>query len=132
MKFLIQRVTGASVSVDGEVIGQIGKGLLVLVGIARDDDGQVADKLVRKLVGLRIFEDQDGKTNLSLSDVDGQLLLISQFTLYADCRRGNLYERRLSRQGGRALRVCHRKMQGERSRRGTGTFRGGHESLADQ
>ena len=89
MKFLIQRVTGASVSVDGEVIGQIGKGLLVLVGIARDDDGQVADKLVRKLVGLRIFEDQDGKTNLSLSDVDGQLLLISQFTLYADCRRGN-------------------------------------------
>ncbi len=89
MKFLIQRVTGASVSVDGEVIGQIGKGLLVLVGIAREDDGQVADKLVRKLVGLRIFEDQDGKTNLSLSDVDGQLLLISQFTLYADCRRGN-------------------------------------------
>ena len=77
MKFLIQRVTGASVSVDGEVIGQIGKGLLVLVGIAREDDGQVADKLVRKLVGLRIFEDQDGKTNLSLSDVDGQLLLIS-------------------------------------------------------
>ena len=89
MKFLIQRVTGASVSVDGEVIGQIGKGLLVLVGIAREDDGQVADKLVRKLVGLRIFEDQDGKTNLSLSDVDGQLLLISQFTLYADCRRVN-------------------------------------------
>jgi D-tyrosyl-tRNA(Tyr) deacylase len=89
MKFLIQRVTGASVSVDGEVIGQIGKGLLVLVGIAREDDGQVADKLVRKLVGLRIFEDQAGKTNLSLTDVDGQLLLISQFTLYADCRRGN-------------------------------------------
>lgn len=89
MKFLIQRVTQASVSVDGQIIGKIGQGFLVLIGVAKEDDEKTADKLIRKLIGLRIFEDQNGKTNLSLSDVDGQLLLISQFTLYADCKRGN-------------------------------------------
>lgn len=89
MKFVIQRTTDASVSVDGEVIGRIGKGFCVLIGIAGDDTSEVADKLINKMLGLRIFEDEDGKTNLSLDSVGGELLLISQFTLYADCKKGN-------------------------------------------
>ncbi len=89
MKFVIQRVTESSVSVDGTVIGQIGKGFMVLIGIAESDTEEVADKLIRKLIGLRIFEDENGKTNLSLADVNGELLLISQFTLYANCKKGN-------------------------------------------
>ncbi len=89
MKFVIQRVTSASVAIDGEVCGSIGKGLLVLVGIGKSDTEAEADRLVRKLCGLRIFEDEQGKTNLSLRDVGGSLLMISQFTLYADCRKGN-------------------------------------------
>lgn len=88
MKFVIQRVTEASVTVDEKVVGQIGKGFLVLVGISDEDNRQIADKLVKKLVGLRIFEDSEGKTNLSLSDVGGELLMISQFTLYANCKKG--------------------------------------------
>ena len=89
MRFVIQRVTQSSVSVDGTVIGKIGKGLLVLIGVAEEDTEETADKLVRKLTGLRIFEDENGKTNLSLADVGGELLLISQFTLYANCKKGN-------------------------------------------
>ena len=89
MRFLIQRVTQSSVSVDGTVIGKIGKGLLVLIGVAEEDTEETADKLVRKLTGLRVFEDENGKTNLSLADVKGELLLISQFTLYANCKKGN-------------------------------------------
>ena len=89
MRFVIQRVTSASCSVDGQVIGKIGKGFLVLVGIADSDTEHIADKMVKKLIGLRIFEDDGGKTNLALKDVDGELLVISQFTLYADCRKGN-------------------------------------------
>lgn len=89
MRFLIQRVNEASVSVDGHVIGQIGRGFLVFVGINGEDTRDIADKMVKKLLGLRIFKDNAGKINLDLSAVDGQLLLISQFTLYADCRRGN-------------------------------------------
>lgn len=89
MRFVIQRVTQASVTVDGDVIGQIGKGFLVLIGVADGDTKEMADKLVKKLIGLRIFADSDGKTNLALTDVGGELLLISQFTLYADCRKGN-------------------------------------------
>lgn len=88
MKFVIQRVTEASVSVEGEVIGKIGKGFLVLIGVGQEDTKEIADKLVKKLVGLRIFEDENGKTNLALKDVDGELLLISQFTLYANCKKG--------------------------------------------
>ncbi len=89
MKFVIQRVTRAQVSVNNEVIGKIGKGFLVLVGIGKADDEKIADKLVQKLVNMRIFEDENGKTNLGLKDVSGELLIISQFTLYADCKKGN-------------------------------------------
>lgn len=89
MRFIIQRVKHSSVSVDGEVLGQIGKGYMVLIGISQTDTKEIADKLVKKLIGLRIFEDENGKTNLSLADVNGELLLISQFTLYADCKHGN-------------------------------------------
>ncbi|MDE5951397.1 MAG: D-tyrosyl-tRNA(Tyr) deacylase [Acetatifactor sp.] len=89
MRFVIQRVTEASVTVDGQIIGSIGKGFLVLIGVSQTDTQATADKMIRKLLGLRIFEDQNGKTNLSLEDVDGSLLLVSQFTLYADCRKGN-------------------------------------------
>lgn len=89
MKFVIQRVNYASVTVDGQTVGAIEKGLLVLIGISHTDTQAVADRLVHKLLSLRIFEDENGKTNLSLKDVSGGLLLVSQFTLYADCRRGN-------------------------------------------
>ena len=89
MKFVIQRVTHASVTVEGETIGDIRKGFLVLIGIGRKDTRTEADYLIRKMTGLRIFEDTEGKTNLSLADVNGELLLVSQFTLYANCRKGN-------------------------------------------
>lgn len=89
MKFVIQRVSEASVAVDGEVIGQINKGYMVLIGVGQNDTKEIADKMVKKMVGLRIFEDENGKTNLSLADVNGQMLLISQFTLYANCKKGN-------------------------------------------
>ncbi|MCQ2554173.1 MAG: D-aminoacyl-tRNA deacylase [Clostridia bacterium] len=89
MKFVIQRVTKASVTVDNEVVGKIGKGFLVLIGVSNDDTKEIADKMVQKMIGLRIFEDENGKTNLSLDQVGGELLLISQFTLYADCKKGN-------------------------------------------
>ena len=88
MKFVIQRVTEANVKVDGKIIGEISKGFMVLIGVGQDDTKAIADKMIKKLVGLRIFEDENGKTNLSLADVDGQLLLISQFTLYANCKKG--------------------------------------------
>ncbi len=89
MRFVIQRVRHASVTIDGEVRGRIGQGFVVLVGIGQEDNRAVADKLVQKLVNMRIFEDENGKTNLGLKDVGGELLMISQFTLYADCRKGN-------------------------------------------
>ncbi len=89
MKLVIQRVTHAQVDIQGETVGKIGKGLLVLIGVSQDDTKKEADKYIKKLLGLRIFEDENGKTNLSLKDVNGELLLVSQFTLYADCRHGN-------------------------------------------
>lgn len=89
MRFVIQRVTEASVTIHGEISGKIGKGYLVLIGVADTDTKEIADKMIRKMIGLRIFEDEQGKTNLSLADVDGGLLLVSQFTLYANCKRGN-------------------------------------------
>ncbi|MDD3278668.1 MAG: D-aminoacyl-tRNA deacylase [Lachnospiraceae bacterium] len=89
MRLLIQRVTEGSVTIDGTVSGSIKKGFVVFIGIENDDTTVIVEKMVRKLLGLRIFEDENGKTNLSLKDVHGQLLLISQFTLYADCQHGN-------------------------------------------
>lgn len=89
MKFVIQRVTRARVEIDGKTAGEIGKGFLVLIGVANTDTVEIADKMVKKMCGLRIFEDEQGKTNLSLADVGGQLLLVSQFTLYANCKKGN-------------------------------------------
>ena len=89
MRFVIQRVKEAQVTVDGEVVGKIGHGLLVFVGICDTDDRHIADKMIDKMTKLRIFDDADGKTNLSASDVNGEFLVISQFTLYADCRKGN-------------------------------------------
>lgn len=88
MKFLIQRVSHASVTVDNNIVGKIGKGFLVFVGIGHNDTKETADKMVKKMCGLRIFDDENDKINLSLSDVNGEILLISQFTLYADCRKG--------------------------------------------
>lgn len=89
MRFVIQRVTEASVTIDGKVKGSIGKGFMVLIGVGESDTKEVADKMVKKLIGMRIFADENDKTNLSLADVGGSLLLISQFTLYADCKKGN-------------------------------------------
>ena len=89
MKLVIQRVKHASVTVDGNVIGKIGQGFMVLIGVSDEDTKEIADKMVKKLLGLRIFEDENGKTNLDIHTVGGSLLLISQFTLYADCKHGN-------------------------------------------
>lgn len=89
MRFVIQRVKKASVSVGEETVGEIKKGYLVLIGVSEEDTKTAADKMIRKMIGLRLFEDEAGKTNLSLADVGGSLLLVSQFTLYANCRKGN-------------------------------------------
>lgn len=89
MRALVQRVSSASVSVDGEEIARIGRGLLVLLGVHADDTPEQADKLIRKLLALRIFEDDEGRMNLAAADVGGQFLCVSNFTLYGDARRGN-------------------------------------------
>lgn len=89
MKFLVQRVNHAEVKVNGETTGKIGKGFLVFVGVGQDDTREIADKYIKKMIGLRIFDDENDKINLSLADVNGELLLVSQFTLYADCSHGN-------------------------------------------
>lgn len=89
MRFVIQRVTNADVKVEGQTIGEIGKGFMVLIGVSDSDTREIADKMVKKMLGLRIFEDENGKTNLSLDTVGGSLLLVSQFTLYANCKKGN-------------------------------------------
>ncbi len=89
MRFVIQRVTKATVTVDEKVVGKIDKGFMVLIGVSNEDTKEIADKMIKKLTGMRIFDDENGKTNLGLADVGGQLLLISQFTLYADCKKGN-------------------------------------------
>ncbi len=89
MRFVVQRVTSAKVEVEGKITGEIGLGFFVLIGVEEADDKAVADKLISKLIGLRIFSDENDKTNLSIKDVNGDMLLVSQFTLYADCKKGN-------------------------------------------
>lgn len=89
MKAVVQRVTRASVTVDGKIVGKIGKGYLVLFGVGEGDTKADCDRMAAKLIKLRIFEDQNGKTNLSIGDVGGEMLVVSQFTLYADCSHGN-------------------------------------------
>jgi len=89
MRCLVQRVKEASVSVSGNVIGAIEKGYLILLGVSQTDTEEVADKMLKKVLDARLFEDENGKTNLSIRDVSGSLLVVSQFTLYADTRRGN-------------------------------------------
>ena len=90
MKLVIQKVTEASVHVEGECIGSINRGFLVFVGIGREDTKEMADQYIKKMVNLRIFADAEGKTNLSLADVGGEVLLISQFTLYANCKKATV------------------------------------------
>ena len=89
MRFVVQRVQNASVTVEEAIIGKINQGFLVLVGVCNEDTTQIADKMIKKLIGLRIFQDENGKTNLDLKTVGGELLVVSQFTLYADCKKGN-------------------------------------------
>jgi len=89
MRIVIQRVLEAKVEVDGICTGRIGKGFLIFLGVGRNDDRQIADRYIDKILKLRIFADDQGKTNLSLQDVGGEVLVVSQFTLYADCRKGN-------------------------------------------
>ena len=89
MKFVIQKVSEASVRVEGECIGRINRGFLVFVGIGKEDTKEIADQYIKKMINLRIFTDSEGKTKLSLADVGGEILLISQFTLYANCKKGN-------------------------------------------
>ena len=89
MRFVIQNVTEGNVSIDGQIKGSVGRGFVVLIGIAQTDNEQIADKMVDKMFRLRVFEDENGKTNLNLEQVDGGLLLVSQFTLYADVKSGN-------------------------------------------
>ena len=99
MRFVIQKVSHASVTVEEEVIGKIGKGYLILLGVGHEDTEAQADKLWSKILKMRIFEDENGKTNLSLADVEGKVLVVSQFTLYANCKKGNrpitFYDERL-------------------------------------
>ena len=89
MKFVLQRVLEAKVDVDGKTVGKIGKGYLLLVGVSNEDNREIADKMIEKVSRLRVFKDGEGKTNLSINDVEGEILAVSQFTLYADCRKGN-------------------------------------------
>ena len=88
MRFVIQRVLESEVKVDGESLGKIGKGFLVLIGVSEEDNTEIADKMIKKLIGMRIFEDENGKMNLSLLDIEGELLIVPNFTLYGDARKG--------------------------------------------
>ena len=122
MKLVIQRVKHAKVEVENEIVGKIGQGFLILLGVGPDDTKETADYLVQKLIKLRVFEDENGKMNLGLKDINGELLIVSQFTLYADCSGGNrpsftlaakpdkaneLYEYFISKCEGENVKVDH-------------------------
>ena len=122
MKLVIQRVKHAKVEVENEIVGKIGQGFLILLGVGPDDTKETADYLVQKLIKLRVFEDENGKMNLALKDINGELLIVSQFTLYADCSGGNrpsftlaakpdkaneLYEYFISKCEGENVKVDH-------------------------
>ena len=89
MKFVVQRVVNANCNIDGECVSSINQGYVVLIGISNEDNEEIADRMIKKLINLRIFEDENGKTNLSIDKVGGEMMLISQFTLYANCKKGN-------------------------------------------
>ena len=127
MRAVVQRVTQASVTVDGELLGRIGKGFMILLGVADGDTVQVAEKMADKICRLRIFEDENGKTNLSLADVEGELLIISQFTLYADCRKG---QGRRAPDGGVPVQAVHGTVQPICGCGGKGPVWRGHEGGA--
>ena len=132
MRFVIQIVDEASVSVDGSVCGAIGKGYCIFAGVGEGDTRETADKMIRKLLGLRIFKDDEGKINLSIRDVGGSILMISQFTLYADCRKGNRpnFIRCAPPEEASALfDYCVEKLREEISVVETGVF-GAHMSVA--
>lgn len=107
MRAVIQRVRQSSVTVDGQVVGRIGPGLLVLLGVATDDEQKDADSLVNKIVGLRIFEDEAGKMNRSVAETDGSVLVVSQFTLLADCRKGRRPSFTQAAEPGKAEALYH-------------------------
>lgn len=133
MRAVIQRVSHAGVTVDGKVLGKIGKGFLILLGVSDEDTEEVADRLADKICKLRIFEDENGKTNLSLADVGGELLVISQFTLYADCRKGNrpsFIKAGAPGYGERAVRIFYGAVQTIREESGTRGIRRGYEGGA--
>ncbi|MDF2541927.1 MAG: hypothetical protein K0S47_1645 [Herbinix sp.] len=89
MRIVVQRVKEAKVTIEDRTVGSIGKGLLLLIGVGQDDTKELTDRYIDKIIKLRIFADEQGKTNLSLQDVGGEVLVVSQFTLYADCKKGN-------------------------------------------
>ena len=135
MKFVIQCTTQASVTIDQKLYSEIGKGFLVLIGICDEDTKETADKMVRKLIGMRIFSDENGKTNLALKDVDGQLLLVSQFTLYADCRKGNrpsFIKAGAPPDGGVPVQAFYGEVQDPCGCGGEGTVWSRHEGRASQ
>ena len=128
MKFVIQRVTHASVTVEEKIVGEIEKGFLVLIGVGKQDTEKEADYLVKKLTGLRIFEDENGKTNLSLKDVGGSLLLISQFTLYANCKSTKFYRSGRSKTCREIIRIYYCAMQRKNRKSRNWNFWSGNES----
>ncbi len=109
MRAVVQRVKSSKVEVDDKVIGQIGKGINLLVGISREDTKEDIAYIVRKVLGMRIFEDENGKMNFSLQDIKGELLLISQFTLYGDCRKGKRPDF-MKAQGGEAAKELYNEL----------------------
>ena len=133
MRVVLQRVKHASVQVDGKETGSIGQGFLILLGVSDTDDESTADKMADKICKLRIFEDEDGKTNRSLQDVGGEILVVSQFTLYADCRKGNRPSFHGCRSAGSrepSLRIFYGAVQNACGEGGTWRVRGRYEGGA--